>query len=318
MVNIAPVAPSTTSTQAQHIAHPAMSAPERRSRRLLVTLFLAPTLIGLFLFTLVPIAASVLLAFFRWDIISRPQFVGVDNFADIGADPTVRVAFLNTFGFVVIAVILQLAVALGLAVLVQSRMPSWLRAFFRSTLFFPLILSAASVSLVMAYLFNEDFGLINRVLNAVGLADVPWLTTGPGAATVVVLVYVWQNFGFSFLLFVGGLASIPRDVYEASSLDGATGWRQFRHITLPLLSPTTLVASVMAIISALQIFDQPYVLTRGGPGDSTRTAVMVIFESAFQQLQFGRASAIGIVLTLIIIGVTALQFRLSRRYVFYQ
>jgi multiple sugar transport system permease protein len=135
---------------------------------------------------------------------------------------------------------------------------------------------------------------------------------------VVILVYVWQNFGFSVLLFVGGLASIPRDVYEASSIDGATGWRQFRNITLPLLSPTTLVASVMAIISALQIFDQPYVLTRGGPGDSTRTAVMVIFESAFQQLEFGRASAIGIVLTLIIIAVTALQFRLSRRYVFYQ
>ncbi|HEU4544808.1 MAG TPA: sugar ABC transporter permease, partial [Microlunatus sp.] len=122
----------------------------------------------------------------------------------------------------------------------------------------------------------------------------------------------------SFLLFVGGLAAIPRDVYEASSIDGVTGWKQFRNITVPLVSPTLLVASVMAIISALQIFDQPYVLTRGGPGDSTRTAVMVIYESAFQQLQFGRASAIGIVLTLIIMAVTFLQFRLSRRFVFYQ
>jgi multiple sugar transport system permease protein len=170
----------------------------------------------------------------------------------------------------------------------------------------------------MAFLFNQDFGLVNKVLSIVNIPAVPWLTSAAGATTVVVLVYVWQNFGFSFLLFVGGLASIPRDVYEASSIDGITGWRQFRHITLPLLSPTVLVASVMAIISALQIFDQPYVLTRGGPGDSTRTAVMVIFESAFQQLEFGRASAIGIVLTLIIMGVTALQFRLSRRFVFYQ
>jgi multiple sugar transport system permease protein len=174
------------------------------------------------------------------------------------------------------------------------------------------------VSLMMAFLFNHDFGLVNKVLSFVDIPAVPWLTSTSGAAVVVVLVYVWQNFGFSFLLFVGGLASIPRDVYEASSIDGITGWKQFRHITLPLLSPTVLVASVMAIISALQIFDQPYVLTRGGPGDSTRTAVMVIFESAFQQLQFGRASAIGIVLTLIIMGVTALQFRLSRRFVFYQ
>ena len=131
------------------------------------------------------------------------------------------------------------------------------------------------------------------------------------------LVYVWQNFGFTFLLFIGDISSIPKEVYEAASIDGATGWKQFRLITLPLISPTMLVASVMAIISALQIFDQPYVLTRGGPGDSTRTAVMVIYESAFQQLEFGRASAIGIVLTLLIMLVTALQFRLSRRFVFY-
>jgi multiple sugar transport system permease protein len=293
-------------------------APRRRTgHRLLVALFLAPTVGGIALFTLVPIVASVLLAFFRWDVISAPEFVGLANFADIGRDPTVRVAFVNTIAFVVVAVVLQLGVAMALAVLVQSRMPGWLRAFFRSALFFPLILSAASVSLVMAYLFNGDFGLVNQVLTAVSLPAVPWLTTPAGAAVVVVLVYVWQNFGFSFLLFVGGLASVPRDVYEAATVDGVKGWPLFRHITLPLLSPTVLVASVMAVISALQIFDQPYVLTRGGPGDSTRTAVMVIFESAFQQLQFGRASAVGVVLTLLILAVTALQFRLSRRFVFY-
>jgi multiple sugar transport system permease protein len=290
---------------------------DRRAARVLTWVFLAPTLIGLGLFTFVPIVASVLLAFFRWDIITAPQFVGLANFADLATDPTVRVSFLNTFAFVGAAVLLQLGVALLLAVLVQSRMPAWLRTFFRSAFFFPLILSAASVSLVMAYLFNAEFGLVNAVLTTVGIPAVGWLTSGPAAATVVVAVYVWQSFGFTFLLFVGGLASIPRDVYEASSIDGATGLRQFRFITLPLLSPTMLVASVMAIIGALQIFDQPYVLTRGGPGDATRTAVMVIFESAFQQLEFGRASAIGIVLTLIIIGVTALQFRLSRRFVFY-
>ncbi len=131
---------------------------QRRARRLLVTLFLAPTVVGIALFTLVPIVASVLLAFFRWDVVTPPTFAGLDNFADIGADPTVRVAFLNTFVFVAVAVTLQLGVAMGLAVLVQSTMPGWLRSVFRSTLFFPLILSAASVSLVMAYLFNEDFG----------------------------------------------------------------------------------------------------------------------------------------------------------------
>ncbi|GAA2091756.1 sugar ABC transporter permease [Microlunatus panaciterrae] len=315
MTVTAPTRPQLEPTAAPHAV---TGRRATRARKLMAGAFLAPTVIGITLFTLVPIVASILLAFFRWDIISSPKFVGVDNFVEMGTDPTVRVAFLNTIGFVIVAVTLQLAVALGLAVFVQSKMPSWLRTFFRSALFFPLILSAASVSLVMAYLFNQDFGLVNAALALIGLPAVPWLTSPGGAMVVVILVYVWQNFGFSFLLFVGGLASIPKDVYEASSIDGVTGWRQFRNITLPLVSPTLLVASVMAIISALQIFDQPYVLTRGGPGDSTRTAVMVIFESAFQQLQFGRASAIGIVLTLLIMGVTALQFRLSRRFVFYQ
>lgn len=312
-----PTAPTIDAAAAPGGAAVPVARADRRQATLLTWLFLAPTLIGLGLFTMIPILASIVLAFFRWDIITAPEFVGFANFADLAMDPTVRVSFLNTFGFVAIAVTLQLAIALMLALLVQSRMPAWARTFFRSAYFFPLILSAASVSLVMAYLFNNEFGLVNAVLAALSLPTVGWLTTSGGAIAVVIAVYVWQNFGFTFLLFVGGLAAIPRDVYEASSIDGATGWRRFRHITLPLLSPTVLVASVMAIISALQIFDQPYVMTRGGPGDSTRTAVMVIFESAFQQLEFGRASAIGIVLTLVIVGITTLQFRLSRRFVFY-
>ena len=296
------------------------SSPQGQAwrRRLVVIGFLSPTIVGIGLFTLLPIIASVALAFFRWDIINPPEFIGLANFADLVADPTVRVSFLNTIGFVVVSVGLQIAIALGLAVLVAQRMPSWLRTFLRSTFFFPLILSAASVSIIMRYLFNEDFGVVNWLLSLVGIPGVPWLTSPVGAAAVVVIVYVWQQFGFTFLIFVGGLASIPTEVYESSAIDGATGWRQLRSITLPLLSPTMLVASVMAIISALQIFDQPWVLTRGGPGDSTRTAVMVIYESAFRELEFGLASAIGVVLMLLIMGVTALQFRMSRRFVFYQ
>lgn len=295
----------------------ATGASKRGGGRALIAVFLAPTVIGLGLFSFIPIIASVVLAFFRWDIITAPQFVGLDNFVRAATNPTIRVSFLNTIGFVIVAVALQLAVALLLAVLVQSKMPTWLRAFFRSTLFFPLILSAASVSLVMAYLFNQEFGLVNQFLGLLGIGKVGWLTTGIGAKVVVLLVYVWQNFGFTFLLFLGGLAAVPQEVYEASSIDGATGWAQFRQITLPLISPTMLVATVMAIINALQIFDQPYVLTRGGPGDDTRTAVMVIYESAFRQLDFGGASAIGIVLTLLIMLVTGIQFQLSKRFVFY-
>lgn len=305
-------------TPPRYPQHSRQGARPPLAQRLIAPLFLAPTVIGMALFTIIPIIGSILLAFFRWDIISAPEFVGFSNFADIVNDPTVRVSFLNTIVFVAVAVTLQLGISLALAVLIQGRMPGWLRVFFRSAFFFPLVLSAASVSIFMGYLFNEQFGVVNWLLSLVGIPAVPWLTTPGGAAAVVVLVYVWQNFGFSFLLFIGGLASIPKEVHEASALDGATGWKQFTHVTLPLLSPTLLVASVMAMISALQVFDQPYVLTRGGPGDSTRTAVMVIFESAFQELEFGRASAIGLVLMVLIMAVTALQFRLSRRFVFYQ
>jgi len=315
----------TTPTPAGEVAafemletqHPAPNRRAKRGYRTLIWVFLAPTFLGLGLFTFIPILASVILAFFRWDIITAPQFVGFQNFGQLFVNPTVGISFLNTIGFVIVAVVVQLAISLALAILVQSRMPNWARTFFRSALFFPLILSAASVSLVMSYLFNQEFGVINQFLGLFGVPNIGWLTTGLGAKAVVLLVYVWQNFGFTFLLFIGGLAAIPKEVYEASSIDGATGWRQFRFITMPLISPTTLVASVMAIISALQIFDQPYVMTKGGPGDETRTAVMVIYESAFQQLEFGLASAIGIVLTLLIMLVTAIQFRLSRRYVFY-
>ncbi len=290
---------------------------QQRSNPLFTSVMLAPTVVGLALFTLIPIVGSLLLAFFQWDIISAPKFVGLANFADIATDPTVRVSFLNTILFVIVAVALQMAVALGLAVLVQSKMPPLLRSFFRSVFFFPLILSAASVSIMMSYLFNQNFGLVNYLLGKIGIPAIPWLNSQGGAIVMIILVYVWQNFGFTFLLFLGGLASVPKEVYEASAIDGATGWHQFSRITLPLISSTILVASVMAIIAALQIFDQPYVITRGGPGDATRTAVMVIYESAFQQLRFGRASAIGVVLTVLIMLVTALQFRLSRRFVFY-
>ncbi|MFZ2259893.1 MAG: sugar ABC transporter permease [Luteococcus japonicus] len=274
-------------------------------------------MIGIALFTLVPMIGSIALAFFDWDIISTPKFVGLKNFETMASSPTIRVSFLNTFAFVLVAVALQITVALGLAVLVQSKMPGWLRSFFRSVFFFPLILSAASVSLIMSYLFNEDFGTVNKLLGLLGMGPVHWLTSTTGAMVVTVLVYVWQNFGFTFLLFIGGLSSIPQDIYEACDIDGASPLRRFWQITLPLVSPTMLVATVMAIIAALQIFDQPYVLTKGGPGDSTRTAVMVIYQSAFQELQFGLAAAIGLVLMLIIMLVTWLQFRLSKRFVFY-
>jgi multiple sugar transport system permease protein len=281
-------------------------------------LFLAPTVIGITVFTVVPIAGSVVLSFFHWDVITSPRYAGTANYREVFADRTVLVSFRNTLVFMVLAVGLQLLLALTLALAVNGRMPGWLRSVFRSAFFFPLILSAASVSVVMKYLFNQDLGVVNWLLGQVGVSPVPWLTSGNSAMAAVVLAYVWQQFGFSFLLFVGGLNNIPREIHEAASLDGATGLRKHLSVTLPLLSPTLLVASVVGIINALQVFEQPYILTDGGPGDSTRTVVMVIYQTAFEQLRFGEASAVGVLLFVLIMAVTALQFRLSRRFVHYQ
>ncbi|MFF3329804.1 carbohydrate ABC transporter permease [Streptomyces sp. NPDC002888] len=289
-----------------------------RGTRLLAVLFLAPTVVGIVVFTVVPIVGSVVLSLFQWDVIEDPRWAGAANYREILTDSTVLVSFRNTLVFMVLAVALQLLIALVLAITVNGRMPKWLRSVFRSAFFFPLVLSAASISVVMKYLFNQDFGPVNWLLGTVGIPSVPWLTSENGAMAAVVLAYVWQQFGFSFLLFVGGLNNIPKEVHEAASLDGASGVRKHLAITLPLLSPTLLVASVVGIINALQVFEQPYVLTAGGPGDSTRTVVMVIYETAFEQLRFGEASAVGVLLFVLIMAVTALQFRLSRRYVHYQ
>ncbi|MFD5162887.1 carbohydrate ABC transporter permease [Streptomyces hawaiiensis] len=299
---------------------PAPKGPSARDRgtRLLATLFLAPTIVGIVVFTVVPIVGSVILSLFHWNVIDSPSYAGLANYGEVFSDETVLVSFRNTLLFMVFAVALQLLVALALALTLNGRMPVWLRSVFRSAFFFPLVLSAASISVVMKYLFNQDFGVINWLLGFVGIAPVPWLTSENAAMATVVLVYVWQQFGFSFLLFVGGLNNIPKEIHEAAALDGATGLRKHLAVTLPLLSPTLLVASVVGIINALQVFEQPYVLTNGGPGDSTRTVVMVIYETAFEQLRFGEASAVGVLLFVLIMAVTALQFRLSRRFVHYQ
>jgi multiple sugar transport system permease protein len=297
---------------------PKRPAARDRGTRLLATLFLAPTIVGVVVFTVVPIAGSVVLSLFHWNVIDSPSYAGLSHYGEVFGDSTVLVSFRNTLVFMVLAVALQLLVALALALTVNGRMPVWLRSVFRSAFFFPLVLSAASISVVMKYLFNQDFGVINWLLGFVGVAPVPWLTSEDAAMATVVLVYVWQQFGFSFLLFVGGLNNIPKEIHEAAALDGATGLRKHLSVTLPLLSPTLLVASVVGIINALQVFEQPYVLTNGGPGDATRTVVMVIYETAFEQLRFGEASAVGVLLFVLIMAVTALQFRLSRRFVHYQ
>ena len=290
----------------------------QRRKVLLAYLFLLPTILGILVFTAGPVIVALGLSFYSWNIITPAEFVGLENYGRLFVDPTVRVSFLNTAQFVVMAVILQLSLALCLALAVQQKMPTGLRYFFRSAFFLPVLTSAASISIVLAYMFHREFGVVNYYLGLVGIGPIAWLNSARWALTTVVLTYVWQGLGFTFIIFTGGLNNIPADILEAADMDGAHGWKRLWNVTLPLLSPTILFAAVIGVINALQVFAEPYVMTKGGPGDASRTVVLTLYEAAFKNLELGYGSAIAMVLFIAIMLVTAAQFWLSKRSVFYQ
>jgi len=174
------------------------------------------------------------------------------------------------------------------------------------------------VSIVWQYLYNTDFGIINYYLGRIGGPRIPWLTSSQWAVTSLVVLGVWKNVGFNFVLFLAGLQSIPRHLYEAAAIDGAGRWAGFRYVTVPSLTPVLFFSIVWGLINAFQIFDSPYILTSGGPGDASRTVVMYIYETGFRFFQMGYASTIALSLFLIVVVLTLIQFRLSRVWVFYQ
>ncbi len=269
-------------------------------------------------FTAIPIVASLALSFFSWDVISAPEFVGLKNYQRLFADGPVLKSFGVTLGMSLAIVVLQLTIGLGLAVLVNQRKLVWVRTLFRTAFYLPLLASTAAVSIFMGYLFDYKFGVVNYYLGLIGISNVPWLTSGFGAATTIVLITVWQQAGFTFVLFVAALMSVPTDVLESAQIDGAGGWRTLFRIKIPLISPTILFAAVVALINAMQLFDQPFIMTKGGPGSSTTTVTISMYQKGFQNLQFGYGSAIAIVLLAAILVITGLQFLAARKLVFYQ
>ena len=289
-----------------------------RRRALLGYVFLLPTLVGILVFSAGPVIVSLGLSFFAWNVFDPPEFLGLDNYLRFFSDGRILVGFSNTAKMVSLAVIIEMVLAFGLALGVQRTTRSALRYFFRSAYFLPLLTSAATISIVMAYMFHSQFGVINYYLGLVGVPRIPWLEQAQWALLSVVLVYVWHRLGFTFIVFSGGLGNLPKEVLEAADVDGATGWRRLWYIVLPMLSPSILFAAVTAIISGLQIFDEPFVMVKGGPGDATRTVVMLIYESAFKNIELGYAAAIAAMLFLVIMLVTVIQFRISKALVFYQ
>jgi multiple sugar transport system permease protein len=277
-----------------------------------------PALLIVMLFTAGPIVASIGLSLYSWDVISPPSFIGLDNYTQLAGDQTVLHSFVVTFGLAVSIVVLEIAIGLGLALLVQQRRSNLARGTFRTIFYLPLLASASSVAIVMGYIFDQKFGVLNYYLGLLGIPNIPWLTSDFGATTTIVIIAVWQQLGFAFVLFIAALSSVPKDVLEAAQIDGASPVRTFFAVKLPMISPTVLFVSVVGMIGAMQLFDQPYVMTKGGPGYTTTTTVLLIYQTAFQNLQFGYGSAISVVLLLALIALTAMQFLGARKLVFYQ
>lgn len=303
----------------------AAAAPRRRRRSPLKQgearfgfLMIGLAVLFVAVFTAIPIFASFLLSFTSWDVISPPEFVGLKNYQTMLTDGPVLKSFGVTIGMATAIVVLQLTVGLVLAVLVNQRKMIWLRTVFRTAFYLPLLASTAAVSIFMGYLFDYQFGVVNYYLGLIGIPAVPWLNSPFGAATTIVLITVWQQAGFTFVLFVAALMAVPTDVLEASQIDGASALRTLLRIKIPLISPTILFAAVIALINAMQLFDQPYIMTKGGPGTATTTVTIAMYQKGFQNLEFGYGSAIAIGLLALILAITGLQFLAARKLVFYQ
>jgi multiple sugar transport system permease protein len=289
-----------------------------RRKALMGYLFILPTILGILTFTVGPVLVSFGLSFYKWNVFKPPTFIGWDNFARLFADERVLISLRNTAVFVVLAISLQIIFALLLALAVRQRMPTWMRYYFRTSFFLPFLLSGAATGVVLSYLLHREFGVVNYYLGFIGVPRIPWTTSSDVVIYTIVLAYLWQFIGFTLIGMLGGLSNISPEVLDAADVDGAQGWRRLWNITLPMLSPTILFSAVVGVIGGLQIFDQPYVMTRGGPGDSSRTMVMTLYEAAFKNQEIGYGSAIAVVLFIIIMIVTAIQFGFSRRWVFYQ
>ncbi|MEZ4865477.1 MAG: sugar ABC transporter permease [Caldilineaceae bacterium] len=290
----------------------------RRRKALMGYLFLLPTILGILIFTAGPVLASFALSFYKWNVFKPPSFLGLAHYERLLADQTMRISFWNTIRFVLMAVTAQIVLALLLALGVQQRMGKVCRYYFRSAFFLPLLMSGAAVAISLGYMFHKEFGVINYYLGFLGVPRIPWLNSAFWGMASIIITAVWHGLGFTFIIFIGGITNISQEVLDAADVDGATGWRRLWHVILPMLSPTLLFAIVVAVIGALQVFEEPYIMTRGGPGDATRTAVMSMYEAAFKNIELGYGSSVTVILFLLIMTVTIFQFWLSKRWVFYQ
>ena len=278
--------------------------------------FVAPALLVIAVFFFLPVVAAFLISLTDFDIyaladLANLRFVGLGNYLKLLHTPLFWQALGNTLYFVGAGVPLSIAASLGAALLLHSRLTRF-KPFFRTALFAPVVTTLVAVAVIWRYLFNTRYGLLNYALGGLGIDPIDWLGDPHWAMPAIILFAVWKNFGYNMIIFLAGLQSIPDELYEAARIDGASIWRQFASVTLPMLSPVVMLVAILTIAGYFQLFAEPYVMTQGGPLQSTVSVLYFMYEEGFKWWNLGSASAVAFVLFLLIFAVTALQLRGKR------
>ena len=280
-------------------------------------LFLAPALLVLGVFFLLPVIAALALSLTDYDLytladIRNLRFVALGNYWALLQRPLFWSALGHTVYFVAVGVPLSMAASLGAALLLNSPLAR-AKPFFRTALFAPVVTTVVAVAVIWRYLFNTKYGMANFVLGHLGIHPIDWLGDPHWAMPTIIAFAVWKNFGYNMIIFLAGLQAIPLDLYEAARIDGASPWRQFRHITLPMLAPTMLMVAILTVSGYFQLFAEPYVMTEGGPLQSTTSVLYLMYDEGFKWWNLGSASAVAFLLFIIMFAVTVLMLKISRR-----
>jgi multiple sugar transport system permease protein len=278
--------------------------------------FLAPTLLGLAVLSAGPILATLAISLTKWDLLTAPKLIGLDNYAALLTDDRFLKALRNTFFYTVVSVPLGLTIALGLAIALNAKVRGI--AFIRTAYFLPVVTSTIAIALVWQWIYSADSGLLNQVLGAVGVPSQKWLSDPTLAMPSIIAMSIWQGLGVNVIIFLAGLQAIPTDLLDAASVDGAGSWARLRNVTLPLLTPSIFFTGVLSLIGSFQVFDQIFVLAKPRPTEATITVVYFIYENGFKFFKMGYASAASWILFLIVAVFSAIYFRSQNRWVHYQ
>ena len=288
----------------------------RRREALEFYLFISPWLIGLAVFLVYPLISSLYYSFTRYEIGGRPIWIGLENYVRMFADPLYLKTIRTTFIFALISVPAISALALGLALILAQALKA-INAY-RAIYFMPSVMPMVAIALTWFYVLRPGTGPLAGVLAVFGIEAPGWLGDEKWALPALILINVWFNFGAQMVIYLAGIKGIPQELYEVAQIDGAGQRAKFRHVTIPMLSPTIFLNLVLGIIGAMQVFDIPYVMTRGGPNDSTRTYMLHLYNRGWVEIQMGSASAMGWILFLIIMAITLLVVRSSQAWVYYE